>query len=536
MERLRADVLVVGGGLAGLAAALEAKRAGRDVLLLCKRRPGRSGNTLLASTNISTVSPSAGDSPRQYARDTLIGGRGIGESGLVNALAEQAEQGIDFLQSCGVKFLGENGHHQLRLIPGHSRSRTACCEHKGIPVQVTGQALTLPLLKEAERVGVRLLEWTMVVQLLRSGDRVTGALAIDRAGKMISVQAGAVVLACGGGGRLYAASNNTREMTGDGLALAWEAGAELRDLEFVQFHPAMGLSPLKVIMPTTLFGDGALLRNRHGEAFLKDYSPDGEKTAGRDEMSRAIYSEIKAGRGVGNGVYLDLTPVPDEVVRSRYADLWKQYRRRGIDPSRQPIVVGLAVHFLMGGMVIDRQGAATVAGLFGAGEVTGGVHGANRLGGNALLEAVVFGRIAGQSAAQESAGVVSEVEIPCMPVEGPADKVREINQAIGELLWMHAGVLRSSDGLERGLSLLRDLTTRFCRCGSGENPLLWWETRNKLAVARLILQAALLRTESRGAHFRSDYPANDDQNWLGSLRVSRQFASEEPLFRFAPQK
>lgn len=536
MERLKADVLVVGGGLAGLAAALEAKRGGRDVLLLCKRRPGRSGNTLLASTNISTVSSIVGDSPKLYARDTLVGGRGIGDSELVSALAEQAEQGIDFLQSCGVKFLGENGHPQLRLIPGHSRSRTACCEHKGIPVQVTGQALTLPLLQEAERAGVRLLEWTMVVQLVRSGDRVTGALAIDRAGKMIHVQAGAVVLACGGGGRLYAASNNTREMTGDGLALAWEAGAELRDLEFVQFHPAMGLAPLKVIMPTTLFGDGALLRNRHGEAFLKNYFPAGEKTAGRDEMSRAMYAECKAGRGVGGGVYLDLTPVLDDVVRSRYADLWKQFRRRGTDPSRQPIVVGLAVHFLMGGMVIDRQAAATVPGLFGAGEVTGGVHGANRLGGNALLEAVVFGRIAGQSAAQASDGWTdSEAEVPSMPAAGPACQVREINQSIGELLWAHAGVIRSSDGLESGLSLWRDMSERFSRCGSGEPPALWWETRNKLAVARLILEAALLRTESRGAHFRSDYPANDDQKWLGSLRASRHSASREPLFRFVPQ-
>lgn len=536
MENLKTEVLVIGGGLAGLAAALEARRAGRDVLLLCKRWPGRSGNTVLAATNISTVDASHGDSPQRFAGDTLRGGRGTGDPDLVATLAGQAAAGIRFLRDCGVRFLLEDDQPQCRLVPGHGHPRTACCDIQGIPVQTSGLALTLPLLQAAQRAGVRLREWTMAVQLLRCGGRVCGVLAIDRAGRMVEVQAGAVVLACGGGGRLYAASNNTREMTGDGFALAWTAGAELRDLEFVQFHPAMGLAPLKLIIPTTLFGDGALLRNRNGDAFLKNYVPGGEKVAGRDQMSRAIYAELKAGRGVDDGVHLDLTPVPEALARSRYAELWRQCRSRGVDPSRQPITVGLTVHFLMGGMVIDRHAASTVPGLFAAGEVTGGVHGANRLGGNALLEAVVFGRLAGQSAALAAQVGWDAAGEPCFePPAGAADRLPALNGALGALLWEHAGVIRHEGGLKSGLSRWQELAEEFSRCGAGSHPHLWWETHNKLAVSRLVLQAARLRTESRGAHFRSDYPATDDQNWRGSLRVVRQEASGEPLFRFVPQ-
>jgi fumarate reductase (CoM/CoB) subunit A len=276
-----------------------------------------------------------------------------------------------------------------------------------------------------------------------------------------------------------------------------------------------------------------------GHAFLTDSVPGGEKNAGRDEMSRAIFAEILAGRGEGDGVYLDLTPIP-AALRRRYADLWEQYWRQGCDLSRQPIIVGLAVHFLMGGMVIDGGGASTVPGLFAAGEVTGGVHGANRLGGNALLEAVAFGRLAGQSAALAVAhspdwGKDWGKEAFPTPAAGPLGQVREIGHHLGRLLWEHAGVIRSAEGLAQGLASWGELTERFARCGEGGEPHAWWETQNRLTVGRLILEAALLRTESRGAHFRIDYPASDDRRWLGSLRTSRHFPSGEPIFRFVPQ-
>lgn len=535
LETIKAEVLVVGGGLAGLAAALEAKRAGREVLLVCKRRPGRSGNSLLAATNISTVFPQAGDDPEYFVRDTLAGGRGIGDPALVRILAEQAAPAIDFLRQLGVQFLEERGLPQLRLVPGHSRPRTACCAPGDLPAQAKGQALTLPLLSAVEQAGVRLLEWTMVVRLLHSGEQVAGAWALDRHGKLLRIEAGAVVLACGGGGRLYSASNNTREMTGDGLALAWEAGAELHDLEFVQFHPAMGIAPLRMIIPTTLFGDGALLRNSRGEAFLCNYVPGDETDTGRDDMSRAIFAELTAGRGVEGGVYLDLTAVPGELARGHYAYLWQLLKQRGYDPARQPIIVGLAVHFLMGGMVIDRSGAATVPGLYGAGEITGGVHGANRLGGNALLEAVVFGRIAGRTAARSVAAVRGGItDLLKVPTAGSGARLPQLNRELGRLLWERAGVIRSGAGLERGLALWQTLADKFQDCGPGNEPHLWWETRNRLAVSRLILQGAWQRSESRGAHFRSDYPETDDRCWLGSLRITRQEGAE-PLFRFVPQ-
>lgn len=539
MKALCTEVLIVGGGLAGLCAAIEARRDGRRVLLLCKRKPGRSGNTLLAATNISSVLPANGDSQTGFCRDTLDGGRGLGDPELVAALAANAEAAFGFLQDCGVSLLQEQGCLQLRHTPGHSHPRTACCAAGDLPVQVKGQALTLPLLRQAERLGVEFLEWTMALRLLQRGERVTGALALDREGQPLKIHAGAVVLASGGGGRLYAASNNSREMTGDGLAMAWEAGAQLRDLEFVQFHPAMGIAPLRTILPTTLFGDGALLRNGNGVAFLEGYVAGGEKQAGRDIMSRAILTEIQAGRGIDGGVLLDLSRIPDTLAHGRYADLWTQYRRRGCDLSCQPITIGPAVHFFMGGMVIDRQGAATLPGLFAAGEVTGGVHGANRLGGNALLEALVFGRLAGQSAAKSCDHLSSSEEEP-LPAPSPGDPERlwDIAGCLAKLLQAQAGVIRTGAGLRQALADWGLLAKHFAGLGPGDAPHLWWETRHRLSVCRLILEAALLRTESRGAHFRSDYPQRDDSRWRGSLFCQRHPDSEEPCFRLTapPQR
>ncbi len=533
---LKTEVLVIGGGLAGLAAAIEARRAGREVLLICKRRPGRSGNSLLAATNISTVSTADGDTPEQFSADTLTGGRGLGDPQLVAALAANAAAAIAFLQRCGVSFLsGDDGRPRMRLIPGHSRPRTLCCVPGDLPAQTKGQALTLPLLAAAQQAGVELREWTMATRLIRAGERVSGVWALDRDGRTLRIEAGAVVLASGGGGRLYAASNNTREMSGDGLALGWEAGAELRDLEFVQFHPSMGLAPLKTIIPTTLFGDGALLRNCRGEAFLRNYVDGDERTTGRDAMSRAIYAELMAGRGIDGGVHLDLSAVPADLAGSHYADLWRQLKRRGCDPAAQMPVVGLAVHFLMGGIVIDPDGATKVPGLFAAGEVTGGVHGANRLGGNALLEAVVFGRIAGQCAARAfSPARAGQEEPPVPPGGASSENLLQLRENLGRLLWQDAGVIRSGAGLEQGLATWRELAAGFEACGAGENPHLWRETRNRLTLSRLILAAALDRSESRGAHFRSDCPKSDEADWRGSLRLVRG-RDGEPVFRFDPR-
>jgi succinate dehydrogenase/fumarate reductase flavoprotein subunit len=529
---LETDVLVVGGGLAGLCAALEARRSGRRVLLLNKRRAGRSGNTILAACNISGAFPDDDDAVEDFSRDTLEGGRGIADPALVRVLAEESAAAVSFLEDCGVRFLRDAERLQCRLVPGHGRPRTICTERHGIPVQTAGLSLTLPLLSAVREAGVQIVENHMAVRLVRKDGRIQGCVGTGEDGRLSHIVCGAAVLACGGGGRLYSRSNNTREITGDGFALAYDAGARLRDMEFIQFHPAMGIAPVKSILPTTLFGDGALLRNNRGERFLLKCVSGGEREATRDEMSRGIFAEVENGRGVKGGVLLDLTPIPLE-ARSRYGDLWDLLGRRGCDPGKDPVVVGLAVHFFMGGMLIDRDGASTVPGLYGAGEVTAGVHGANRLGGNALMEAVVFGRIAGRSAAEGFRGPTIETfpapELPTM--EERPEELLEIRRDLGSLLWREAGVIRSRDSLERGLAALGAAAERFKNCGPGKKPALWFETRNMLTVSRLVLESALHRPESRGAHFRSDYPFADEQ-WRRSLELEKPIDHPDPVISF----
>lgn len=536
VNTLQTEVLVVGGGLAGLSAALEARRAGRHVLLLSKRRAGRSGNTILAACNMSGFFPGGGDTVADFIDDTLAGARGLADPELVDVLARGAAEAIPFLEGCGIRFVGEAGRLQCKRIPGHRRPRTVCTEHRGIPVATSGLSLTLPLLAAARDAGVRVLEGAAAVRLVRHDGRVQGVVAVGDDGRPWRIRCGAVVLACGGGGRLYGRSNNTRDITGDGFALAYDAGAELRDLEFVQFHPAMGIAPVKVILPTTLFGDGALLRNRDGKRFLLDSVPAGEGEATRDEMSRAIYREVEAGRGVEGGVFLDLAAIPRSLAEARYGDLWRLLERRGCDPAKDPLVVGLAVHFVMGGMTIDRHGASTVPGLYGAGEVTGGVHGANRLGGNALMEAVVFGRVAGRSAAHGPLPPPDDfpADFASPFSEGRADALQTIRGEVRSLLWQGAGVIRSRGTLERGLERWREAAGRFADYAPAGGLSLWFETRNMLAVSRMILEAALHRCESRGAHFRSDFPTADDQRWLGSLRIRKDPVHDEPLYTFVP--
>ncbi len=536
METLQTEVLIIGGGLSGLVAAVEARRAGRDVLLVCKRKPGRSGNTILAACNISGVFPGQGDTVEGFVQDTLWSGKNIADRALVETMAADSGAAIAFMQQLGVRFLEKDGRLHCRLVPGHGHPRTICTERVGIPVQTAGLSLTLPLLEEAERIGVRFLESTTVVSLSRHAGRVSGAFAADRRRRLLHIAAGATVLACGGGGRIFANSNNTREMTGDGFALAYQAGAVLRDLEFIQFHPAMGVSPVRVILPTTLFGDGAVLRNRYGERFLLSSVSGGEKVAGRDEMSRAIHHEIEEGRGVGGGVLLDLAEVSGDLAATRYADLWQLLSRKGGDPRSHPVTVALAVHFIMGGVIIDRDGATTVPGLLAAGEVVGGVHGANRLGGNALMEALVFGRRAGVAAASDCTEPPQLREVP-RGLQGPTkpcpkDTLIEVCDEIRSLLWDGAGVVRSGLLLGQALGRWHAASERLSGWDGAEDPLAWSQASNMLTVSRLILESALFRCESRGAHYRSDYPALDDEQWLGTIQVCRGPAAMRPSVSF----
>lgn len=511
-----AEVLVLGAGLAGLAAALEARRAGREVLLAARHPPGRSGNSLLAACNLSGAF-SPGDREESFARDTLAGGAGIGDPPLVRALARGSRELVPFLEALGVPLQGRPGALHFRSNPGHSVPRTIATRREGIPWTVGGLSLTRPLAAAADAEGVRFALGAAEELLVRDG-RVHGARIAGPGGPFAAV-AGAVVLATGGAGRLYARSDNAADVTGDGLALAYRAGAELRDLELVQFHPTVAVWPVRGVIPTTLFAEGAVLRNRLGERFLAHHAAGGEATVTRDAMSRAILREVTEGRGEGGpggeGVWLDLSAVAPDVLQA-YPEVWDALTRRGLDPRGQPVRVTPAAHFCMGGVTVDVSGATTLPGLFAAGEVTGGCHGANRLGGNALTEALVFGRVAGRSAAA-SAGTAPRAGFDPDSFPDPVWRTgptaaKAILPAVRDLLWETAGIDRSGAGLAEGLARWQAIAVLV---PGGD-----WEAVPCLVVSRLLLEAAWRREESRGAHFRRDFPAQDAA-WRGSLRMRR---------------
>ncbi len=526
-----ADLVVVGGGIAALSAALEARRLGLDVALVCKRKAGRSGNSLVAAGNFSLRREDAGD--ETFAADIRAGGRGICDPGLVARFAAESTSAAGFLESAGVRLCRRAEHLAWKRIPGHSLARSVASEGGIYPRAVAGLSITEPLRAAAAAAGVCFLDDTPVIDLLVRNGALGGVLATPPGRAPVILRSGNVLLATGGYAGLFAPTSNTSDTTADGLALAFRAGASLRDLEFVQFHPLMALRPIRGILPTTLFDDGAVLRNRLGERFLLGGAGLGDRETPRDLMSRAIVEEVRQNRGVHGGVLLDLSEVPEEVGSTQFGRLWQALRGRGCDPAREPVVVGVAAHFSMGGIWIDANCATDVAGLYAAGEVSGGLHGANRLGGNALTEAVVMGRVAARSAAQvDRSPPVALSDPPTSPTIDPT-RERSIRRELGQLLWQCAGVTRSATGLRDGRAGIGELAARAGAVPRANEPRAWSEAEGAIAVASLLVEAATRREESRGAHARLDFP-EPREPWCGSLRVRHCPDELTATFTFVP--
>lgn len=534
-RRLSADLIVVGGGIAALSAALEALRLGLRVLVVCKGKVGHSGNSMVAAGNYSLHGRD--DDGESFAADILKGGRGICDRELARRVASESATVVSFLESAGVRFSRQDSSLVFKRIPGHSRARTlAVADRDAYPVSVGGLSATRPLRAAVEAAGGHLLEDAPVVEFLMEDGRVRGVVAA-RAGAPVVVSSGkGVVLATGGYAGLFSRTSNTSDTTAEGLALAYKAGASLRDLEFVQFHPLMAVRPFRAILPTTLFDDGAVLRNRLGERFLE--TGTGDRDSPRDVVAQAIVREVGHGRGVEGGVFLDLSAIPRELGLTSYRRLWHTLLRRGCDPARDPLVVGVAAHFSMGGILIDPSCETGIPGLYAAGEVTGGLHGANRLGGDALTEAVVLGRLAARSAAATAVGEISR-----RPKVGSCDRQdavcegdpASVRREVRHILWECAGVERSRSQLEEGLHRLA-VTSDRVPAGLLESPPPGWrEAASALTVAGLVLESALRREESRGAHCRRDAPETKP-GWRGSLVVKKAMGGGRPVFSFLPAR
>ena len=551
------DVLVIGAGGAGLRAAIEAAAHGVSVGLICKSLLGKA-HTVMAEGGIAAAL--ANTDPRDnwqvHFRDTMRGGKMLNNWRMAQLHAQEAPDRVNELEEWGALFdRTADGRILQRNFGGHRFPRLA---HVG---DRTGLEMIRTLQNHAIHQGIDVYMECTVSHLLKDGDRISGAFGYWReAGVFVVFHAKAVILATGGVGKVYGVTSNSWEYTGDGQTMAYMAGAELMDMEFVQFHPTGMIWPLSVrgiLVTEGVRGDGGVLLNNQGERFMFNYIPEmfaaetadtpeeakrwleGDRNARRppdlltrDVVARAIRAEVLAGRGSPHGgVFLDIANQRDaETIKRKLPSMYHQFKQLGdLDITRQPMEVGPTCHYIMGGVRVEADTAATcVPGLYAAGEVAGGMHGSNRLGGNSLSDLLVFGQRAGASAAEYARRLLKipdidpqEVEVAAQflvaPFEqGGTENPYAVMQDIQQCMEDHAGIVRTKEELERGLVVLGGLKQRAMHLkvsGSRHYNPGWHyaiDLRAMLVVCEAIIRSAINREESRGGHTRLDFPETED--------------------------
>ena len=507
---LHRDFLIIGSGIAGLRAAAELAGMG-DVLILTKAEP-REGNTGYAQGGIAAA-VGAGDSPELHAADTIAAGDGLCDERAVQVLVEDGPRYVHELIAWGAAFDREpNGELALAIEGAHSARRVLHA------ADATGREIGRTLWSRvAGLANIKAHDHARAVDLIVEGGRCVGARFLQEDGRIASARAGVVLLATGGAGQVYSDTTNPPVATGDGVAMAYRAGARVADLEFVQFHPTALDVPgqPRFLLSEALRGEGARLLNAAGESFMTRYDPAGD-LAPRDRVARAIVREAAR---TGAPVCLSLEHLDADYVRGRFPLIAEACRRAGLDLACDRIPVGPAAHYMMGGVETDLDGRTSLPGLFAAGEVAcTGVHGANRLASNSLLEGLVFGARAGRAMSSEASRALQGPgnSLGSSTVSDPAH-LRGLggDADIQALMWQHVGLFRDRGGLEQALRTLdpawEALMARLC---DGLVPdAAGWRTVSLLTTARLIARAALRREESRGGHYRADFPERDDIHW-----------------------
>ena len=571
------DVLIIGGGSAGLRAAIEAHDAGSQVLIVSKSRRG-DPHTVLARGGINaalgTMEPQ--DNWMIHAADTLREGLFIGDYDKVEMLCKSAPDALTELVNWGARFHREpDGRLTQRFFGAHTYRRT--CFYG----DWTGKEIIRVLMKQVRLRKIKFVDSVYITKLLKSTDidkthvkkeknereeEILGAMGIDLKKKNIIIfKAKCVILATGGYTRVYpVSSSRIFENYGDGVALAYEAGVDLVDMEMVQFHPTGMVWPKKAVgtlATEAIRGEGGFLLNSKGERFMKNYYPQRMELGPRDVVARSIYNEIMSGRGTKHGgVWLDVTHLPKSKIMERLPTMYDQFKRiAGVDISKEKMEVAPTAHYSMGGVKVDLKCHTKIKGLFAVGEVAGQVHGANRLGGNSLLETVVFGKIAGRAAATKVTrekkrtkngrsskssilGITYNEEkrlaYTLFAVKQPLRILRQVQQVMQE----NAGIIREAIKLRKAIKKILELEKTFYSKHSVlksfrdyENVINTWEVKSALVVCEAVLRSALMRQESRGAHYRSDFPERDDSKWEENIHCTRR-GKEMVMFKLPVSK
>jgi succinate dehydrogenase flavoprotein subunit len=527
------DVLVIGAGGAGLRAAIEASALGARTGLVCKSLLGKA-HTVMAEGGIAAalgnVAPE--DDWEVHFQDTLFSGKYLNNWRMAELHAQEAPDRVRELEQWGGVFDRTPDRKMAqRAFGGHTYRRLV---HIG---DRTGLELIRTLQDKAVHQGIEVFMECTITRLLTAGDRVCGAFGYWRTnGSYVVFTARAVVLATGGGGKCWQVTSNSWESTGDGHALAYDAGAELIDMEFVQFHPTGMVYPPGVVgllVTEAVRGEGGILRNAEGERFMERYDPKRMELSTRDVVSRAIYTEVREGRGTEHGgVLLDVTHLPADTVKRKLPSMYEQFMElAGVDITKEPMEIGPTCHYLMGGSRVEADtGATSVPGLFGAGECTGGINGANRLGGNSLGDLLVFGRRAGDGATRH-ANAAPTPEVDDVQVAEARDELDglfsgaagedpyELHAELQATMQSEVGIFRDGPGLTKALERLEELERRAANLrapGGGKKFNPGWhlcrDLRNMLTLSEAVTRAALMREESRGAHSRLDFP-DFDTDW-----------------------
>ena len=537
IKTISTDVLIIGSGGAGSRAAIEVDDAGLKATIVSKGLSFRSGCTGMAEGGYNAVFKTVDkdDSIDAHFNDTLKGGSYLNDEKLVEILVNESPKRLVDLENYGALFdRQESGEIDQRPFGGQSFRRTC---YQG---DRTGAELLNALKEEIIRRDIECIEEVMITSLVTDDNQVIGATGLNlKDSSLIYFQAKSVILASGGAGQLYPVTSNTFQKNGDGYAISYRAGAKLVDMEQIQFHPTGMVAPESkkgVLVTEAVRAEGGKLINSEGERFMSRYAPEKMELATRDVVARSIYQEIIEGRGTEKGgVYLDISHLDDDYIDEKLETMVLQFENVGVDIKHGPIEVAPTAHHFMGGLKINTDASSSLDNLFGAGEVCGGVHGANRLGGNALADTQVFGKIAGVSASEAAKSTDlktndEQVQAEASRIEGlikeGSIKPKEFKNRIKSLMWEKVAIVRDEKTLNEALKQLQEMQKDLENLDVSDKTqyntdlVTALEVINMVEICILTVKSAILRRESRGAHFRSDFPETKDE-WKKSIVISK---------------